>query len=370
MLGELFYIGITHDTAPLAVRERARPDADKQLAMLDRLSRLSAGRMILTTCERFEIYAHRTAADDRAWMNALADWFHLPAWVLADHAKTARGAIVAEHLLRVAAGLESRILGEAPILGQVRASFEQANIARTLNAELSAVGRAAIRSGKRVRHETAIGDGARSIATLAVDRIAAERGSIRHLDVVVLGSGQLSSEVVADLALRRSRRVTIVARNAERGAALGRRFAAEFRPFPALAEAIRAADAVVACTSAGSFVLDASAVGASRSAQLTLIDLCVPRNIDPTLALLRFVQLTGLDDISCSQATRGDALSAANRIVQEELAGLADWLRVRRIAPRIAELIRQAEQRKARGEAVDAGALHRRIARLKVETAA
>ena len=370
MVGDLFYVGITHDTAPLAVRERAKPDADKQREMLARLHRLAQGRMALATCERFEIYAHATCCDASEWVSTLADWFHWPARLLARYVRVEGGAAVAEHLLRVAAGLKSRIVGEAPILGQVRSAFQQANECGALDAELSAVCRSAIRTGRRVRHETALGDGARSIATLAVDRISAQRGSVRDLQVVVIGSGRLSAEVVADLTLRRAGRLVVVGRNLERAARLASRFGAAAYPFEWLPRALREADAAVACTSAPSYVVDAATIGPARAKPLCLVDLSVPRNIDPTLTHTRNIELTHLDGLSCGRSAHCDALIAANRIVQEELRDLFDWLRARKAAPLIVEAIRQAEIERALGRGGDPRALHARILRLKAEAAA
>ncbi len=370
LIRDLFYIGITHETAPLAVRERARPDADKQREMLDRLARLARGRMVLTTCERFEIYAHGTRPGRDAWVRALADWFHLPAALVARHLRIESGLGVAEHLLRVAAGLESRILGESAILGQVRFAFQQALETYSLDPELSALARAAIHTGKRVRHETVVCDGARSIAALAVDRIAALSGSIRGLFVVVVGTGQLSAEVASELTARRARRIVVAGRNAKRTAALAKKFGATPAALHDLPAALRASDAAVACTSAPSYVIDQSVVGSGRTRALALVDLSVPRNIDPTVAHLPNVRLTHLDGLSCERNARQEGIAAANRIVQEELHDVLAWIRHRRVAPGIVELIDNAERRRADGGRIDRRTLHQRIIRLKAEAAA
>src|ERR1044071_2447904 len=165
----LFYYGLTHQSAPLAVRERLRPDREKQMRMLAELAEVARGRLILSTCERFEIYASGAEWNPSALQTYLGCAFDLPVSILQHHVVVLNADNAAEHLLRVTAGLESRILGEAQILGQVRDSYLLAERCRSLDPTLSALGRAAIHAGKRVRSETTINSGARSIATVAMD---------------------------------------------------------------------------------------------------------------------------------------------------------------------------------------------------------
>jgi glutamyl-tRNA reductase len=365
---ELFYIGITHKTAPLDVRELIRPDSERQRDMLSNMSLLAGGRLVLMTCERFELYAHKPTIGARAWMETLADWFDLLPRTLEKHTQTLSGGEAAVHLLRVAAGLESRIVGEAQILGQVRIAFEQAASCNALDAELSALGRAAIRTGKRVRHETSVAKGARSIVSIASDCVT---GNIAADDdersILVVGSGKLASEVLADLTLRCVGRVRVCGRSAERTAALAARFGCEAVPFEHLTLAVRSADAAIVCTSAPTYVLNADTVEIRRTKPLVVVDLSVPRNADPMLARLPGVTVNHLDDLVRRQAPQVEAWDAAERIVDEEFEAYRQWSREREVAPFIAALVRAADVSESRGEFVDRVALHKRIVRLKAE---
>jgi len=361
--GQLFYIGITHRTTPLVVRESLRPDEEKRRTMLSRLANLADGRMVLSTCERFEVYATtpRTGAD--VWIDLLSQWFHLPIGLLKRFARTRTGTDAAEHLLRVAAGLESRIVGEAQILGQVRDAFLHATQARALDSDLSALGRAAIRAGKRVRHETAINSGARSIATIATEHIAKGIGSLHDRTILVLGSGKLAAVVASELARRRIRRMIVVGRNAVRAAAVAQKVHGVSLGMDQLIAALEDSDAMIACTSSPFHLVDTSTIGRSRRRPLCLVDLSVPRNIDPTVTQLESVGLIHLDELAAEQSARVDGVATADRIVEEELARYNAWREERRFAPLVAQLI-QADG----GE--DKQSLHARIVRLKAGVAA
>ena len=171
MTDRLQYIGITHESAPLAIRESLRPDQGQRRAILERLAEVATGRLVLSTCERFELYAMSARTDTATWVRLLANWFHLPAALVSRHVQTLQGSGAARHFLRVAAGLESRIVGEVQILGQTRDAFLLAQSAGSLDAHLNALGRAAIRAGKRVRSETTLNAEARSIATITLDHL-------------------------------------------------------------------------------------------------------------------------------------------------------------------------------------------------------
>jgi glutamyl-tRNA reductase len=362
---QLFYLGLTHHSAPLAIRENLRPDREKQRTMLARLANLAEGRMVLSTCERFEVYATTPCTDAADWVGLLSHWFHLPVGLLERHLRTNVGSAVARHLLRVGAGLESRIVGETQILGQVRDAFLQATQSRCLDADLSALGRAAIRTGKRVRTETSINSGARSIATIAVEHIACASGPLRDRAALILGSGKLAAVVAAELALRRAGRIVVAGRNVDRAAALAQQFGGVSLGMDQLAVAVSEADAVIACTSSPSYVADASMIGRHRVKPLCLVDLSVPRNIDPAVTPLSGVSLMHLDELLAGQSAREEGIAAAERIVEEELGRHNAWREERQVAPQIAQLIREA-----RAGGADKRALHERIVRLKAGVAA
>jgi len=371
MNDRLYYVGVTHESAPLGIRENIHPDAEKQREMLARLGELADGRMTLSTCERFEVYATTDRIDSETWVAALARWFHLPSWLLADHVSIQRGSDAAEHLIRVAGGLDSRVVGEPQILGQVRRAFVMAQEARALNPVLHALGRAAIHAGKRIRHETAITSGGSNIAAIALDRLTREAGEcaayplVRDRRFLIVGSGALAAIVAGELSLRRARNVTILARNAERAALLAARIGAAQRPLGDLSAAIAGADVIVTCTSSPAFLVDASNFDSRRQKPLICFDLSAPRNIDPQVTRIARVRLIGLDDLVESGGAGDPIRFAAERIVRDELDRFLRWRRERSAVPRIVDLLRRWNRFSPQNRAINRRCLHNCILRCK-----
>lgn len=378
MHADLLYIGLTSATAPLAIRERVRPTPDQQREMLSHLGGIAHGRMILATCERCEIYAVTDVTDLSRWKSCLAESLRLPLDVLEEYTVVRRGASAAEHLLRVAAGLESRVLGEPQILGQVRTGYAAAGEIRALDPVLAALGRHAIRVGRRVRAETQLNRSGQSIGTVAVDHVLGlyrrngptVTGGLAQdstASIVIVGSGHMAADVAAHAARRGTKRV-IVGRNRHRGDALAYRFGAIHVPFEGLAAAIVDADGVIVCTSAPSYVIDQTSVSSERHRPLHLVDLCVPRNVDPAIARMEGVNLWHLDELLAGRATITSGVTLAEAIVREEHERFNRWRQERLVAGRISALIHRANQRVVPLTLEDKRRIHRQIVRLKAGT--
>lgn len=363
MTAELLCLAVTHRTAPLALREHLRPDADKQAALLRRSESMASGRLLLSTCERFEVYASGSRVSTAAWVRALAGWFHLPAHVMRRHVERVAGDSAAFRMLRVAAGLESRVPGEPQILGQVREALRLAQRVPSLDATLHALSRSALRAGRRVRSETSINRNRRSIATLAVERVAEGEAAI-PLRVVLVGSGRMAEDVAAELGFLRRARVVIAARNTDRASDLARRFRFERAPFDALGTALLGADAAVVCTSSPTHVIGAAMVAGRSGRPLTLVDLSVPRNVDPDARLSPGVRLFHLEDLLPGAARVVDEAPAAS-VVEGELSRFLQWRTERRAAPRIQFLVNQRRCEGRLETLEDRRHLHLEILRLK-----
>ncbi len=365
----LRYWGITHRTAPLALRERVQCDADRLRRLLNALGTTASERLVISTCERFEVYTHGEGSRRTRVRAELARFFNLPQHLLSQHEFTLDGAAAAEHLLRVAAGLESRIVGEPHILGQVRQAFDLALNDKALGPILSALTRAAIHTGKRVRSETSINAEARSIATIASDRLEEDFALLQDRTVLVLGTGRLALDVSVQLTARRAT-VLIVGRNRGRAALLAGKIGGEAMVLDALPDVLNRADAVVACTAAHDYLITPVMLQHRTGGRLRIWDLCVPRNIDPGVAALPDITLEHLEDlVSAGPLARHDS-SAAERIVKEELARFDCWQRERVAAPVIAQLVDRAHYIRSHGGAYDGCALHRRIMAIKRGVAA
>ncbi|MBI4718112.1 MAG: glutamyl-tRNA reductase [Planctomycetes bacterium] len=372
MTGRLLYLGATHRTAPLPVRERLRADTQVQVRLLNCLAAAAAERLVVSTCERFEIYAWCDGDVTPEWHTALAGVLGADRALLEEHLHAFEGVAVAEHLLRVAAGLESRIVGEPHILGQVRRAFLLAGTAGATGPVLSALGRAAIHTGKRVRRETPINVEARSIASITADRIEEDFGLLQDRTVLILGTGRLALDVAVHLAARRAA-IVVSSRSAERAAELALKVRGEAVGLADLRGVLQRVDAVVACTSAGSYLIDPRTLASRTSGRLRLWDLSVPRAIDPTVAGLPDITLEHLEGLvgsGCAPRQLHMGVAAAQRVVAEELERFARWLRERPAAPLIQELLRSGDGMDTAADGADRQSLHRRIMKLKLGVAA
>lgn len=367
---DLWYVGVTHRSAPLAVRENLHASDEKQRAMLERLADSARGRMVVATCERFELYVSTTRSAGFDWTALLAQWFHVPAELIGRYAVVLRGDQAARHLLRVAAGLDSRVLGEPHVLGQVRAAYLQAIEATSLDAVLFALGRAAIHAGKRVRAETKINEARRSIATLAVEHLRACVREWTGASVLVTGTGQLARDVGEELRRLGVGRIVIVGRNREHAEALAEACHGVALSFPNLSQAMDLADGVISCTGAASYVIEPPSIGGGRASELRIVDLSVPRNVDPAVARLPRVGLTTMETLLAEQPAGAPELAGAERVVHEELQRFTQWRRERIVAAELATLTQRCTYRPRNAHGTTARALHDRIIGLKREAVA
>jgi glutamyl-tRNA reductase len=344
----LHLTGISHHTADVAIRERLALSPDAIAARLE--AEASAGRslVILSTCNRFELYWWGDH-DQEAQLRALAE----ERGVTLPPSQVYRydGLDAAHHLFTVAAGLDSQVLGEIEILTQVRRAHRLAAVAGATRSELDLAFAAAITAGRRARRASVLGGHPASVSKAAVQHAAqCFGGSLVATRVVVLGAGQLAGGVLRALAAHPARSVVLLGRNRERCGALAAAIpgtGAEVRVWRDLENAIAGADLVLAATSAHRPVLDEtvlSAALAGRTAPMVVLDLGVPRNVDPGLRDLPGLHLFDLDDLRlqhCPAAgPAAPALDEARRVLEHEIGRFERALRRRAAAPALAELHR------------------------------
>ncbi|MCG8406333.1 MAG: glutamyl-tRNA reductase [Phycisphaerales bacterium] len=334
MKEKLVCLEVSHKTAPLAVRERIAMDRD---ALVDRLAVLRpvcSECVILKTCGRFELYVVSNEPCGR-WFRYWADLVDVPVALFEPYCREFRGEAAVDHLFHVAAGLESPILGEDQILGQVRDAFLVANEVGTVGPILSSLFRGAIHVGKRARHETAIGRTARSYAELAFESFKDAFSQSRK--VIVLGSGTLAREVVLNLAKDGKHDLTVVSRHVRRAEVLASKANGQARSLDELATVIGESDILIACTSSSRCLVKASMLRGVRR-PLIFIDFGMPRNVDPDVASFSNVQLRSLEQFVSYSHVTDEAIGAALHIIEGERSRFLQWLAARRVAPLIAEL--------------------------------
>lgn len=346
-------VGLSHKTAPLEVRERLAIGKDALVDVLARLLRERAigEAVVLSTCNRVEVYAAPRRGAGTADLDGTA---HAITSVLASiggesaatHLVRAQGKAAVRHLFRVAASLDSLVLGEPQILGQLKDAIETAREVKALGSTLGRAMHRAVRVGKRVRTETALGAGQVSVSSVAVELAQQIFEELRGRVTLLVGAGEMA-EAASRLLARAGARLIIVNRSAERAAALSRELGTgEPRGFGELERSLVEADIVVSSTSSPGYVITRDLVkSASRSRRgrsLFFIDIAVPRDVDPAVNKLDNVFLYDVDDLSqiVSESLQGRASEAtrAEVIVDEEASGFEAWTRERELTPTIVGL--------------------------------
>jgi glutamyl-tRNA reductase len=343
---ELLAVGVSHRTAPIALRDRLAVAVD-DLA-IDR------PHVVLSTCNRLELYVEveEPHAEHRV-VAALARAAGLPERELAAAATAVTGERAVVHLFRVAAGLDSPILGESQILGQVR-SAAAAGGAGPLLGRLFA---AAVHAGRRARHETSLGERAGSLAASTVAVAAEYLGGLDGRRVLVVGAGSIG-ELVAGSFRSQGCEVTVASRTHERARVLASRVNGRAMRMDALRIALAEADVVVSCTRSPGVVIGVRELAAER--RLLVVDLALPRDVDPAVGSLPGCTLYDLDGLNARAGAAHaptDAELAAEAIVAEEAERFCAWRRSRSVATAITSL-------RGRAEAIRAAELARMRAKL------
>ncbi|MBA3258851.1 MAG: glutamyl-tRNA reductase [Gemmatimonadales bacterium] len=339
----LHVVGVSHHTAGVRVREHLVLTPDDAAAWLQRQRLAGRSAAILSTCNRFEIYW--SGGDD------LEPWFREFAGARGIDLGTVLtrldGAAAARHLFSVAAGLDSQILGETEILGQVRRAHQTAHTAGTSTRQLDASFCAAIAAGRRVRRETALGKHPASVSSAAVEVALDALPQGNSATAVVLGAGEVADGVMRALVERGVTRVTLVNRRAERASALASKWMVRTGAWEDFRALVACADLLFVTTGAKHHIVRATDLAdttAARASELVVLDLAVPRNVEPSARKLPGVRLFNLDDLQqlrCPAAGQPSiAVAEAERILAEELARLEESLRARAAAPQLAELHR------------------------------
>jgi len=357
--------GVNHRTAPVAVREKLSFSGS---SLKEALSRLKAspvidGCVVLSTCNRTEIYAAPLELDEG--LNAI--WAFLSRWSGASISEVKNYTYVhslydtIRHLFRVAAGLDSMLLGETQILGQVRDAYRSACDCGATNRVLNTLFQQAITVGKRVRTETGIDRNAVSISYAAVELARQNLGSLDGRSVLIIGAGKMSGLTAGYLVANGVSGVIVSNRSYDRAAELAAQFNGRAVRFDELYKYMEKADIVISCTAASHCVVRAGELARvmeqRRGRKIMLVDIAVPRDIEPEAGRLDGVSLFDIDDlknvVDQNLEERRQAAFQAEEIIEEELAEFMQWLSTQFVVPTIAALkkwgeeIKEAELRRA-----------------------
>jgi glutamyl-tRNA reductase len=347
----LLLVGLDHHSAPVELRERLSVEGDELAALLRSLHEEPlVEAVVVSTCHRLEVYAI-SADTDRA-QKAIVERLAAPLAVAPDSLMeslyTMTGAGAARHLARVAAGLESVVIGESQIQGQVADALQAAHASRTAGPHLARLFSTALHAGKRARSETAVGRHSLSVGHAAAQLVARELGDLVGKRVAVVGAGEMAALAMQALRARGASDLSVVSRTYERAHALAGRYQAEASPWSERGRALENAHAVVVATRAPHLLLRAEDFAQESSDwRPVVVDISVPRAVDPAVRSLIGLRLYDIDDLQAivaeRQQLRREEIALVEEIVEEELAGYLAWERTRRVAPVIAALRQQAQ---------------------------
>jgi glutamyl-tRNA reductase len=349
-------LGLNHTSAPVHLRERLAFNEDQLRASLSRyfcgpIKTSLVELIILSTCNRIELYAVSNQLAYAELEAFLCDARGMSEQELHPYLYRLEDVDAARHLFDVAAGLDSLVIGEPQILGQITRALELARGQSAAGPTLNRLFQAAIHAGKRARTETAISRNPASVSSLAASVAEKALGHIKTANVVVLGAGEMAELTVEALRKRGVEKIRVVNRTLDRAHALAERWGAESATFESLYESLCNADILISSTGAPHLVLSAQMVDEAMCTRperaLVLMDIAVPRDIDPDAANIPHVKLFDIDGLSAqlddSLTRRMDEVPQVKQILSEELAEFEIYLKSLEMLPIIADIHQQAE---------------------------
>lgn len=333
----LVLIGISHNTAPVALRERLSVADDRLEAVLRRVSALPdvAEAVVLSTCNRVEIYARpaedrpRTIAALRGFVDDL--WPGVPVGgALYEHA----GAEAVRHLFRVAAGLDSLVLGETQVLGQVKSAYRFAHAVGTTGKVTNVLFQRALYVGKQVRVRTDISQGGSSVGNVAVQLAEKIFGSLKGRRVTLVGAGKMAEITARHLLSQKAGKLTILNRTVENAQALAAALNGRARPLDALDDELLFSDIAIFSAATDRSIADAARIAPlmerRRQQSLYIIDIAVPRNVNADVHRLDNVYVYDIDDLRSivdeNLEKRRGALEDAGRLVDGWAREFHEWI--------------------------------------------
>lgn len=350
-------IGLNHRTSPVEVLEKVMVSDDAIGKVLHGLSMRDDIReaVVLSTCNRTEVYAvverfHAAFADIRDFFAATSG---LPSSDITPLLYSQHDESAISHLFEVVSGLDSAVLGEHEIVGQVRTAWEKAMSEGVAKTTLNSLFRHALEAGKRARTDTEIGRSTASVSHAAVEMAHDIVGSLTDKRVVVIGAGDMGEGVATALS-RAGASVTVINRSTERAETLADKLGAQLAPFAELESQIGATDVIVACTGAGHTIIDQAMMSRSRGDSerpLLIVDIALPRDVEHSVGELPGVTLRDLDDLGQWAARgiekRAGEVERVREILSEEIERFVIEQAQRQAAPLVAQLRNAAEQIRA-----------------------
>jgi glutamyl-tRNA reductase len=353
---QLFALGLNHQTAPLAMRERVAFQAERLRSALAELTLREPVReaAILSTCNRTELYC--ALGEPQAALEWLAGYHGLPPQDLKPYVYTHPHSEAVRHTFRVASGLDSMVVGEPQILGQMKEAVRVAESAGTLGTLLNKLFQRSFAVAKEVRSNTGIGANVVSMAAAAVKLAARIFPSLAEQRVLLIGAGEMIELAATHFAAQRPRGMAVANRTFERAEALAHRYSAESFELRDLPERLHEFDVVVSCTASSLPIIGKGTmertVRARRHRPVFMVDLAVPRDIEAEVGVMDDVFLYTIDDLAATVRegldARQAAVAQAEAIIESQVGSFLHWMKTREMVPLIRQLRESAEEARSR----------------------
>ncbi len=354
----VFTLGLNHTTAPVDLRGRFAFTVEQLGPTLHTLRERLAVHpeaALISTCNRTELYCAASPELVRPAMDWLAEVGGVSSNQLSHHAYVLEDGQAARHAFRVASGLDSMVLGEPQILGQMKQAVREAHVAGTLGTTLHQLFQRSFAVAKEVRTSTEIGAHSISMAAAAVRLAAQLFEDLREIKVLFVGAGEMIELAATHFAAKSPKAMAVANRSLERGEKLATRLGAEAMRLADLPRRLAEFDAVISCTASSVPIIGLGAVEralkARRHRPMFMVDLAVPRDIEPEVARLDDIYLYTVDDLSSAVQTAGEkrqaAVAQAEAIIETGVKSFVNWMDQRATVPLIQALNAQADQWRA-----------------------
>ncbi|OAT74337.1 glutamyl-tRNA reductase [Parageobacillus thermoglucosidasius] len=347
-------VGVNYKTTPVEIREKL---AFSESELVDAMKQLQQQKSVLenvivSTCNRTEVYAVVDQLHTGRYYikSFLANWFHMDADALTPYLNILENEAAVEHLFRVASGLDSMILGETQILGQVKSSYLLAQKEGTIGTIFNQLFKQAVTFAKRAHSETEIGANAVSVSYAAVELAKKIFGDLSSKHVLIIGAGKMGELAVQNLYGSGVKTVTVVNRTLGKAEKLAKKFSGTARSLCELSCALLEADIVISSTGAKDYIITKEMMvhveKMRKGRPLFMVDIAVPRDLDPALAELESVFLYDIDDlegiVQANLEERKKAAAQIERMIETELVAFQQWLHTLGVVPVIAALREKA----------------------------
>ena len=344
-------VGVNHSTAPIAIREKLAISTDRLQDSLLQLRHYVPHGIILSTCNRTEVYAADTQPTEQASINFLNAATGVSFADLLPHIYLHKNETVFEHLFCVASGLDSMIVGEFEVLGQVGQALETAEKAGTVNLPLGNLFRNAIQTGRRVREETGISKSALSVSSVAVDLVTGIVGDLGNCRILVIGAGEAGRLVAKAAKERGASQIVVYNRSREKASALAAALGTATVASNSLTEELCASDIAISCTGAPHLVLKRHQLEKVMSTRperpLVIVDIAVPRDVEAGVKQVNNVFLHNIDDLiqisDLNRSQRERESQNAMEIIKAEVSRFTGWWHSLGVRPVVSALMSRAE---------------------------